>query len=98
MRQIPVKQVQAELKRLVKVKTNQRVTLLTNKKDRSLTITRTKGQLTLTRTKGRLTLTEQGYINQTVTYPTSVAKHQLMAAFKREFPRSHQLYISHEQL
>lgn len=89
MRQIPVKQVQAELKRLVKVKTNQRVTLLTNKKDRSLTITRTKGQLTLT---------EQGYINQTVTYPTSVAKQQLMAAFKREFPRSHQLYISHEQL
>jgi uncharacterized membrane-anchored protein YitT (DUF2179 family) len=89
MRQIPVKQAQAELKRLVKVKNNQRVTLLTNKKDRSLTITRTNGQLTLT---------EQGYINQTVTYPTSVAKHQLMAAFKREFPRSHQLYISHEQL
>lgn len=89
MRQIPVKQAQAELKRLIKVKTNQRVTLLTNKKDRSLTITRANGQLTLT---------EQGYVNQTVTYPTRVAKHQLLVAFKREFPRSHQLYISHEQL
>ncbi len=89
MRQIPVKQAQAELKRLVKVKTNQRVILLTNKKDRSLTITRANGQLTLT---------EQGYVNQTVTYPTSVAKHKLLAAFKREFPRSHQVYISHEQL
>lgn len=90
MRQIPVKQAQAELKRLVRARTDQRVVLLTNKKDRSLTVTSAAGQVTLT---------EQGYLNLTTTYPGgSDAKHQLMTAFKREFPRSHQLYISREQL
>lgn len=90
MRQIPVKQAQAELKRLVRARTDQRVVLLTHKRDRSLTVTSTAGQVTLA---------EQGYVNLTTTYSGgSDVKHQLMTAFKREFPRSHQLYISREQL
>lgn len=76
----------AILKRLLKGKTNQKVVLLTKKKDRSLT---------LETQDGALTLIEQGYLDTTWTRQLTggAAKHELGAAFKREFPRSHQLYI-----
>ncbi|KRK73718.1 hypothetical protein FD30_GL000292 [Levilactobacillus namurensis DSM 19117] len=51
--------------------------------------------MTLTITQQRVTLVEQGYRNVTTTYPVTVgtAKHAAQAAFKREFPRSHQVYV-----
>ena len=45
---------------------------------------------------GEVTVKEQEYVNDTNTYSTeSSARHELTRAFKREFPRSHQLYISY---
>ena len=89
MRQIPINQAKSILKQLLKAKNQQKVSLLTNKKDRSLTIIVNNGEITVT---------EQGYVNDTNTYFTeSTAKHEVTRAFKREFPRSHQLYISHRE-
>lgn len=87
MREIPIKQAKSILKRALKDKVNQRVVLFTKKKDRSLTVETC---------ENNLVLTEQGYVNATNTYQLSEgeAKHELTAAFKREFPRSHQLYIN----
>lgn len=87
MREIPIKQAQSILKRLLKGKNDQRVTMLTKKKDRSLTIAVQGDQVTLV---------EQGYRDGTDTYlaRSSQAKHALATAFKREFPRSHQVYLN----
>ncbi len=87
MREIPIKQAKSILKRVLKGKTNQKVVLFTKKKDRSLTVEMRENDLILT---------EQGYIDATTTYQLSAgkAKHELTTAFKREFPRSHQLYIN----
>lgn len=87
MREIPVKQAKSILKRLLKGKTDQKIVLFTKKKDRSLTVEVHDVELVLT---------EQGYQNSTNTYQLSggEAKHELASAFKREFPRSHQLYIN----
>ncbi|MFQ9706322.1 MAG: hypothetical protein ACLRX6_04420 [Limosilactobacillus pontis] len=87
MREIPIKQAKAILKRALKGTTVQRICLLTKKKDRSLTIE--------TR-DGTLTLIEQGYVVATQIYrlPGGKAKHAVTTAFKREFPRSHRVYLS----
>lgn len=87
MREIPIKQAKSILKRALKGKANQKVVLFTKKKDRSLTVK--------TR-ENNLILTEQGYVDATNTYQLNdgKAKHELTTAFKREFPRSHQLYIN----
>lgn len=87
MKQLPVKQAESLLKRALKRKTNQKITLLTKKKDRSLTIEVQ---------PPRLNLVEDGYIQTTRSYQlgAGAAKHALQAAFKREFPRSHQVYVS----
>lgn len=87
MREIPIKQARAILKQALKGRINQRVVLFTKKKDRSLTVV-IKDE--------KMTLIEQGYIDETRVYRLgdSQAKHELTSAFKREFPRSHQLYMS----
>lgn len=88
MREIPIKQARAILKQFIKGKTTQtQLQLLTKKKDRSLIVKTNSNELTLI---------EQGYVNKTVSYSLSngKAKHALMTAFKREFPRSHQLYLN----
>lgn len=87
MKSIPIKQAATLIKKITKTKKTQTLTLLTRKKDRFLTILIANQQLTLT---------EHGYLNQTVTYSLTdrQLKHQLQMAFKREFPRSHQIYIS----
>lgn len=87
MRQIPINQAKSIIKQFLKVKRQQKISLLTNKKDRSLTIIVNDGEVTVK---------EQGYVNDTNTYSNeSTAKHELTRAFKREFPRSHQLYINY---
>ena len=87
MREIPIKQARAILKQALKGRINQRVVLFTKKKDRSLTVV-IKDE--------KMTSIEQGYIDETRVYRLgdSQAKHELTSAFKREFPRSHQLYMS----
>lgn len=87
MREIPIKQAKAILKRALKGTVNQRIRLLTKKKDRALMVE------TL---DGTLILTEQGYADATRTYSLADggAKHAVTTAFKREFPRSHQVYLS----
>ena len=87
MRQIPINQAKSIIKQFLKVKRQQKISLLTNKKDRSLTIIVNDGEVTVK---------EQGYVNDTNAYSNeSTAKHELTRAFKREFPRSHQLYINY---
>ena len=87
MREILVKQVKSLMKQLLKSKESKYVVLLTKKKDRSLTI-ESDGE--------QIKLTEQGYENSVNTFAIAdnVAKHAFTAAFKREFPRSHQVYVS----
>ncbi|GAA0038792.1 hypothetical protein [Lactobacillus amylovorus] len=87
MREIPIKQVKSLIKQLLKSKEPKCVVLLTKKKDRLLTIEVDSGQMKLT---------EQGYENTVNTFAIAdnVARHAFTAAFKREFPRSHQVYVS----
>ncbi len=87
MRMISLKQATHLLKKLPKTKGRKKLVLLTRKKDRSLTIEIK---------KANLILTEQGYENSTQAFPLASrgAKHVLLAAFKREFPRSHRVYIN----
>lgn len=87
MREIPIKQAKSILKRALKGTVNQRICLLTKKMDRSLTIEIG---------DGTLALIEQGYVDATRTYRLADGdtKHAVVAAFKREFPRSHQVYLS----
>ncbi|GEO74938.1 hypothetical protein FD30_GL000294 [Levilactobacillus namurensis DSM 19117] len=65
---------------------NKWLVLLTHKKDRSVT-------LIIHDQTG--ILTEQGYQDTTTTYllQDGSAKHVVQAAFKREFPRSYQVYV-----
>lgn len=86
MREIPIKQAKAILKRILKGRDQQKIILLTKKKDRSLVVEVQ---------DGGLTLTEQGYLDTTRTYHLAggEAKHAVITAFKREFPRSHQVYL-----
>ncbi|WP_251576433.1 hypothetical protein [Limosilactobacillus agrestimuris] len=87
MREIPIKQAHAILKRFLKGNGTQQIQLLTKKKDRSLSVKTNNDELTLI---------EQGYVNKVTNYSLNngEAKHGLMTAFKREFPRSHQLYLN----
>lgn len=85
MKEIAIKQATSHLKRLTKVTKPETLTLLTHKKDRSLTITAT---------AQTVTVTERGYQDVTTTYPQgSVARHAIQTAVKREFPRSHRVYV-----
>lgn len=87
MKMISLKQATHLLKKLPKTRGRKKLVLLTRKKDRSLTV-EIKG--------ASLILTEQGYENSTQAFPlaSSDTKHALLAAFKREFPRSHRVYIN----
>ena len=72
MRQIPINQAKSIIKQLLKVKNQQEISLLTNKKDRWLTIVANDGEVTVK---------EQGYVNDTNTYSTeSSARHELTRA------------------
>ena len=83
MRQIPINQAKSIIKQLLKAKSQQKISLLTNK---------------IIVNDGEATVEEQGYVNDTNTYSTeSTAKHEITRAFKREFPRSHQLYVSYRK-
>ncbi len=59
MRQIPINQVRSILKQLLKARNHQKVRLLTNKKDRSLTVIVNNGEVTVI---------EQGYVNDANIY------------------------------
>lgn len=87
MKMISLKQATHLLKKLPKTREKGKLVLLTRKKDRSLTIEINKAELILT---------EQGYKNFTQALPltSNDTKHVLLAAFKREFPRSHRVYIN----
>lgn len=89
MRLIPVKQAESVLKRLGKQGAAIRITLLTRKKDRSLIVERSQDMLIVI---------EQGYQNSTrhFSFETNEGKSAIRNAFKREFPRSHQVYISED--
>ncbi len=90
MKMVAVKQATHLLKKLSKSTQKQKVTLLTRKKDRSLTIEIN---------DSALILTEQGYENstQSLSLESSDTKHVLLAAFKREFPRSHRVYVDYKK-
>ena len=67
MRQIPINQARSILKQLLKARNHQKVSLLTNKKDRSLTVIVNNGEVTVI---------EQGYVNDANIYSAeSSAKH-----------------------
>lgn len=87
MRLIPVKQAENILKQVCTPGKSVAIVLLTRKKDRSLKIERS---------EHLLTVTEQGYRNETkcVSLDNHEGKVILRQAFKREFPRSHEVYIS----
>lgn len=91
MREVPINQAKSILKRVLKGKTAIRITLPINKKDRSLKVTVTDQQVTVT---------EHGYVDAKTIFQLgdATAKHQVTTAFKREFPRSHQLYMSEEKI
>lgn len=86
MKSVPIKQAIGLVKRQLKAMHPERLILLTHKKDRSITLV-IHNQTAI--------LTEQGYQNTTSTYPLKdgSAKHAVQVAFKREFPRSHQVYV-----
>ncbi|WP_238331557.1 hypothetical protein [Furfurilactobacillus milii] len=87
MRLIPVKQAENILEQVCKPGKNVAIVLLTRKKDHSLKIERS---------KHLLTVTEQGYRNETKRVPLDNHEDKviLRQAFKREFPRSHEVYIN----
>lgn len=82
---MPVKQALNQLKRMTKGKQRGQLTLLTKKKDRSIVVQSH---------DNRLILLEQGYRDAHKEYSYTEARHAALAAFKREFPRSHQVYFS----
>ncbi|WP_034992922.1 hypothetical protein [Liquorilactobacillus vini] len=87
MKLIPVKQAAAMIKQIIKGKTARHIELLTKKKDRSIIIEIE---------QANIKLCEQGYFSAQLTYPlaSSAAKRAIQTAFKREFPRSHRVYVS----
>lgn len=89
MRLIPVKQATNLLKKMCDYKNKyQEIKLLTAKKDRSITI----------KNDGKnLTLIEDGYLHFEKVYSlaeTAECRHALLAAFKKEFPRSNCAYLN----
>lgn len=90
MRLIPLRQAQTSLMNAPKNKNLKSMELLTFKKDRGLKIER--------RNDG-LFLVESGYLVQEVDLDKeSAPKKILKDAFKREFPRSNQVYFNKETL
>ena len=90
MKSINVKQAERLVKALAKAGPVTKVTLLTRKKDR---------QLTIKREGATLLIEERGYqIGQrSFELKDGQAKHALLQAFKRECSRSHQLYLHQEK-
>lgn len=88
MQLIPVKQATTLLKKMCAVKSQyQEIKLLTAKKDRSITV-KNDGE--------NLTLIEAGYLHFEKIYSlTEIAqcRHAVLAAFKKEFPRSNRAYL-----
>ncbi|MDF7640566.1 hypothetical protein PT279_03030 [Bifidobacterium sp. ESL0784] len=98
MRLIPVKQALSMIENAATTKSEYRkITLLTAKKDRSLC---------LEHGENGVILHEQGYRDESTTFAgnapdsesafeaTRQCKHAVKQAFKREFPRSHKVYVS----
>lgn len=89
MRLIPVKQATTLLKKMCDTKTQyQEIKLLTAKKDRSITV-KNDGE--------HLILIEDGYLHFEKEYSlteTAECRHALLAAFKKEFPRSNRAYLN----
>lgn len=90
MKSINVKQAERLVKALAKAGPVTKVTLLTRKKDR---------QLTIKREGATLLIEERGYQigKRSFELKDGQAKHALLQAFKREFLRSHQLYLHQEK-
>lgn len=86
MKLISLKQAEKLLKKSIKTNKPRKITFLTKKKDRSLTIKTTTDSYFLT---------EKGYCNQVkeLNFDNLEDKHLVNAAFKREFPRSHWVYL-----
>ncbi|CAM3221468.1 hypothetical protein [Lactiplantibacillus plajomi] len=86
MKCLPIKQAETLLKKVVKQHRPTTLTLLTKKKDRSVTV-----QVTTVAMK----LIERGYLkqDQNFSFEDNAGKHAVQQALKREFPRSHQLYM-----
>lgn len=86
MRLIPIKQAETLLKKMCSNKNKYvEIKLLTAKKDRSISV-KNDGK--------KLILTEDGYLNFTQEYElTDVGRHAVLAAFKKEFPRSNSAYL-----
>lgn len=88
MRLIPVKQATTILKKMCSPKSQyQEIKLLTAKKDRSITV-KNDGE--------NLTLIEDGYLHLNRSYSLddpAECRHALLAAFKKEFPRSNRAYL-----
>lgn len=87
MRLVSVKQAKHLLKKMCSGKSRYHsVKLLTAKKDRSIMLERFDHQLTMI---------EDGYEQQTNDYhlPDNECHHEVMASFKREFPRSRWTYV-----
>ncbi|WEV58674.1 hypothetical protein OZX67_07705 [Bifidobacterium sp. ESL0728] len=93
MRLIPVKQALSMMENAATTKSEYRkITLLTAKKDRSLS---------LEHDENDVVLIEQGYRGENTTFAaaadsktTRECKRAVKQAFKREFPRSHKVYVS----
>ncbi|MEK1416697.1 hypothetical protein [Limosilactobacillus fermentum] len=90
MKSINVKQAERLVKALAKAGPVTKVTLLTRKKDR---------QLTIERGTAAVVIDERGFYTGQISLNLSdgQAKHALLQAFKREFPRSHHLYLHQEK-
>lgn len=86
MKLIPLKQAEKVLKKAIKTNKQQEITFLTKKKDRSLTIKTNMDSYLLV---------EKGYCNQIkeLNFGNFEDKHLVISAFKREFPRSHWVYL-----
>ncbi|XCB29326.1 hypothetical protein RQN30_08755 [Arcanobacterium hippocoleae] len=86
MKLLPLKQAQQTLITAVQRRHDTKVTLLTWKRDRSVSIV-IQG--------GTIHLREDGYENRDITLSscTDSLKRELKDACAREFPRSHQVYV-----
>lgn len=85
MKLIAINALNKHLKSFWKRPNDQRITLLTFKKDRSLTIVGV---------ENTITIIETGYRSQTYSELTiTEAKHQFKHSFATEFPRSHNVYF-----
>ena len=88
MRLIPVKQAETLLKKICSNKSKYiEIKLLTAKKDRAISV----------KSDGlKLILIEAGYLHFTKEYEladTATCRHAVLAAFKKEFPRSSRAFL-----